>query len=277
MNQLTQFNYQGQTIRTVTIDGEPWFVAKDVCELFGDTNYRRSVGRLDADEKGVSPLDTPGGVQQVSIVSESGLYTLLWHMQPQLREGMDRDQYDCRVKALKDFKRWITHEVLPSIRKHGAYMTPDTLDRMIASPEFGIRLLTELQKEREQKAALQAQVAQLEPPAQAWNTLAEAHGDYSLREAAQILSRDPAIETGQNRLMRTLHLLKWVDKHGVPYQTQIDLGRLAVRTRSYTHPHTGDPQLTNQVRVTVKGLQYLHKHLGGVRPLEAPDEQQISA
>ena len=70
-------------VRTLTRDGEPWFVAKDVCEAFGDTNYRRSVGRLDDDEKGVSQMYTPGGTQDMTIVNEPGLYSLLFYMQPQ--------------------------------------------------------------------------------------------------------------------------------------------------------------------------------------------------
>lgn len=93
-------------VRTIVKDGEPWFVAKDVCEYFGDTNYRRSVGRLDDDEKGVSPLDTPGGTQEMAIVCEAGLYSLI---------------LSSRKPEAKEFKRWITHEVIPSIRQHGIY------------------------------------------------------------------------------------------------------------------------------------------------------------
>ncbi len=248
------FEYQGQAIRTMVRDGEPWWVAKDVCGILELRNITETVKRLDGDEfSSTEVIDSLGRKQESYIVNESGLYALI---------------LASRKPEARLFKRWITHEVIPDIRKHGVYATDEALERMIASPEFGIRLLTELQKERQQKAALQRQVAQLEPPAQAWEALAEANGDHSLREAAQILSRDPAIETGQNRLMRTLRQLKWVDLHGTPYQSQVDIGRLAIRTRSYEHPHTGEPQLTVQIRVTIKGLQYLHRHLGGSKPLD---------
>jgi DNA-damage-inducible protein D len=115
--------------------------------------------------------------------------------------------------------------------------------------------------------ASKTQVALLEPPAHSWEALAGATGDYSLRDAAQILDRDPAIATGQNRLMRTLRELNWVDSKGIPYQREVDNGRLVARVLPYEHPHTKEPKLTSQVRVTVKGLHELHRRLGGERPL----------
>lgn len=128
MNQLQRlFEYQGHQVRTIIRDGEPWFVAKDVCEIFGDTNYRRSVARLDDDEKGVSPVSTPGGVQEMTVVNEAGLYSLLFHMQPQKKSHMSHEQYEQRVQALKKFKRWVTHEVLPTIRQTGGYVADDDL------------------------------------------------------------------------------------------------------------------------------------------------------
>jgi anti-repressor protein len=145
------FNYEGAEIRTIVKDGEVWFVAKDVCEFFGDTNYRRSVSRLEEDEKGVSPLNTPGGVQQMTVVNEAGLYSLLFHMQPQKKAHMSEEDYKERVQKLKNFKRWVTHVVLPSIRKHGAYMTDDVLERSIQDPDFMIGLLTALKEERQKR------------------------------------------------------------------------------------------------------------------------------
>lgn len=88
MNELQIFNSSefGQ-IRTVIIDNEPWFVGKDVCEVFGDTNHKRSLSRIDDDEKGVSQIDTPGGKQNMTVINESGLYSLLFQMQPQKSKG----------------------------------------------------------------------------------------------------------------------------------------------------------------------------------------------
>ncbi len=114
----------------------------------------------------------------------------------------------------------------------------------------------------------EAKVAELEPAAQAWDALADAHGDYSVRDAAQILDRDPLISTGQNRLFATLRTLRWIDAEGRPYQAQVDAGRLVRRPTSYTHPHTHEPVLTSQLRITVKGLAELHRRLGGSGTVE---------
>jgi len=109
MNQLQIFNYLDHEVRTLQIDGEPWWVLKDVCNVLEHSNSRKMALRLDEDEKGVTPIHTPGGTQQMTVVSESGLYNVI------LRS--DKPQ-------AKAFRRWITHEVLPSIRKQGHYGNP---------------------------------------------------------------------------------------------------------------------------------------------------------
>jgi DNA-damage-inducible protein D len=121
----------------------------------------------------------------------------------------------------------------------------------------------------ERAQAAERRAAELEPAATSWERLAEAEGDYSLREAAQILDRHPAISTGQNRLSRYLRDIRWTDASGMPYQRHVDAGRLAVRSRTYAHPSTGEDQLTRQVRVTARGLHDLHRLLGGTDPVSA--------
>lgn len=107
MNPLQRvFNYQGQQVRTVVKDGEPWFVAKDVCTILDISDTRRAVERLDEDERSLTPLtDSIGRSQPVYIVNEPGLYSLI---------------LGSRKPEAKQFKRWITHEVIPSIRKTGS-------------------------------------------------------------------------------------------------------------------------------------------------------------
>jgi prophage antirepressor-like protein len=106
MNGLQVYNYHEKEVRTVMIDNEPWFVAKDVCRILELDNISMSISRLDDDEKGVSSIDTPGGKQDMAIVNEAGLYTLI---------------LGSRKPEAKEFKRWITHEVIPTIRKTGSY------------------------------------------------------------------------------------------------------------------------------------------------------------
>ena len=120
----------------------------------------------------------------------------------------------------------------------------------------------------EERAELaEVKAAALEPAANSWTQLAEAAGDYSLREAAQILDRDPAISTGQNRLSKYLKQIGWTDRRGTPYQAQVDNGRLSLRTRDFFNEGVGEQQIATQVRITIKGLHELHKRLGGSGPL----------
>lgn len=149
MNEIQIFsNSEFGEIRTVVINDEPWFVLKDVCQEFGECNYRRVSARLDADEKGVSQIETRGGRQQVTIVNESGVYSALFVMQPQKARGVSAEYIAERQSRLNQFRHWVTSEVLPSIRKHGAYMTEQTLNKALTSPDFLIQLATQLKEEQ---------------------------------------------------------------------------------------------------------------------------------
>ncbi len=110
MNDLTIFNYRGRNVRTLTIDDEPWFVGKDVAEVLGYSNTRKAIqDHVDEEDKGVTICDTLGGKQELTIINESGLYSLI---------------LSSKLPSAKEFKRWVTHEVLPSIRKTGSYSIP---------------------------------------------------------------------------------------------------------------------------------------------------------
>lgn len=115
-------NEQFGEIRTAVIDGEPWFVVADVCAYFGVANRNRIMQNVDAEDKGGTQMNTPGGVQTVAIVNESGLYAVLFALQPTKARGVSKEHIEERQKKLHDFKRWITHEVIPSIRKNGGYI-----------------------------------------------------------------------------------------------------------------------------------------------------------
>ena len=119
-------------VRSILIDGDPWFVAADVCKALELEKTNRALSRLDDDEKGAHSVSTPGGRQRMSIISESGLYSLI---------------LGSRKPEAKAFKRWITHEVIPSIRKHGAYMTDSLLNALEAHPEAVPEYLNRLRSE----------------------------------------------------------------------------------------------------------------------------------
>jgi prophage antirepressor-like protein len=241
------FPVTGQSSRIVSIDGEPWWVASDVCDILGLSNMHSSLALLDEDEKGVHSVDTPGGSQQVTVVNEPGLYSLI------LRS---------RKPAAKAFKRWVTHEVIPSIRKTGSYTLPaqQTAVPDISTPD-GLIALTKMFHETAVKlASTEQRVAELEPAAEAWEELASAKGDYSLREASLILDRVPGINTGQNILMQYLRDEQMVDHRGIPYAQYRKY--LVQRAVWYTNRKTGDRVAATQIRITADGLPYLRKRLG---------------
>lgn len=124
-----------------------------------------------------------------------------------------------------------------------------------------------LDKVRENRQ-LESKVRELEPSAQAWDVLASAEGDFSLRDTAFILNRDRSISTGQNRLLRSIREFDMIDRNGTPYAKHAT--HLVERATSYNHPHTGEPVLSKQIRVTLQGLRYLHKRLGGEGLLQLP-------
>lgn len=150
MQNLQVFNFNSNQVRTVIKDTEPWFVLKDVCEVLGINNSRMAADKLDEDEKDVSQIDTLGGKQTMKVVNESGLYTVI------LRS--DKPE-------AKTFRKWITSEVLPSIRKHGAYMTQETVEKAVADPDFMIGLLENLRESKKQIAIKDQIIGELKPKA----------------------------------------------------------------------------------------------------------------
>lgn len=242
MSELQIFAFEGAEVRTVLRDGEPWWVAADVATVLGLSNLHSSLAQLDEDERTLHSVES--GQRSMSIINEPGLYSLI------LRS---------RKPQAKAFKRWITHEVIPTIRKTGRY---EVARREPSKLELARDLVTAL----EAQETLTARVAELEPSAQAWDVLASTNGDYSLRDSAFILNRDPNISTGQQRLMKLIRALGMVDRNGVPYARHAR--HLTERPQTYQHPHTGEETLARpQIRVTIGGLRYLHGKLGGVAPL----------
>ena len=145
MNELMIFNNpEFGKIRTVEANGEPWFVGKDVATALGYKNPQEAVrSHVDDEDKGVSEILTPGGKQTVPVINESGLYSLV---------------LSSKLPGAKRFKRWITSEVIPSIRKNGAYMTPETLEAAIMNPDIMIRLCTVLKEEQDRRKSLEAEL-----------------------------------------------------------------------------------------------------------------------
>src|SRR5690606_37697735 len=184
-------------------DGTSWAVAADVAKSFDHSNTSVMLRMLDEEEKGLRTVYTPGGPQEMKVVFEDGIWELIFRSAKPEAKAIKK-----RVKA-----------ILREIRETGSYQAAPAQPL----PRTYSEALRELADAVEQRDAAEARIAELEPAADAWEKLAEAKGDYSVREAAQILSRDPLITTGQNRLFAYLRQIGWLDKSGIPYQAQVDL------------------------------------------------------
>ena len=137
-NAIQVFNFEQKNVRVIMENDEPWFVGKDVCDYFGDSNHNRSLGRLDDDEKGVREMDTPGGRQALTVINEPGLYHLLFNFEPTEARGVSAEYVKDRQTIIKKFRKWVTGTVLPSIRKYGRYeiqkpQTPEAYPNNILS------------------------------------------------------------------------------------------------------------------------------------------------
>lgn len=159
-------------VRSILIDGEPWFVAADVCKALELEKTNRALSRLDDDEKGAHSVSTPGGRQRMSIISESGLYSLI---------------LGSRKPEARAFKRWITHEVIPSIRKHGAYMTDSLLDALEAHPEAVPEYLNRLRSENARNRELTRRLRIALPKAEYYDAFVDPADCTNIRTTAKEL------------------------------------------------------------------------------------------
>lgn len=251
-NKLMEFSFDDCKVRVVERGGEPWFVAADVCSFFGVANGRSVVARLDEDEKGVCNVDTLGGRQKMSVVNEGGLYHMLFTMDPNMvRRGASKTDISERAEALKRFKRWVTHDVIPSIRKHGAYMTTEAIERAINDPAFTIGLLTALQDERNARVAAEDKLALAAPKVEFAEQVVASSGTLSIGDFAKIVSGSNGVNYGRNRLFAELRDHKILNTNNVPYQQFITAGYFTViETLRYGVPYS-------VTRITGVGQEWL--------------------
>ncbi|CAJ2234948.1 hypothetical protein CPR18618_PPKEINIP_00871 [Companilactobacillus paralimentarius] len=149
MNNLQEFNFRGNNVRTVQINNEPYFVGKDVADVLSYSNSRKALlDHVDAEDKLTSRIVTAGQNREQTVINESGLYSLI---------------LSSKLPAAKEFKRWVTSEVLPTIRKHGAYLTDSAIEQTLTDPDYLIKLATQLKTEREGRLIAEQQVAEDRP------------------------------------------------------------------------------------------------------------------
>lgn len=255
-SEIQTFNFNNSSLRTLTDEnGNPWFVAKDACDVLGLNNVGQALTRLDDDEKSSITLnDGTPGTPNKSIVSESGIYSLI---------------LASRKPEAHDFKRWVTHEVLPSIRKHGIYATENTIDQILSDPDFGIRLLTDLKNERAKRIQAENQIKELEPKAKALEDFTNVPDAILVREAAKLLS-NAGTPIGEKKLREWLSQHGWTYRHADTWwaaSERVKAGHLVmVEPRSHGQHKDGSIfALAPTVKITRKGLTLLHQRLGETR------------
>lgn len=151
MQELQTFNFEELPVRTLTVDDEPYFVGKDVSDILGYSNSRKALSdHVDEEDKLTSQIVTAGQRRNQTLINESGLYSLI---------------FSSKLDSAKRFKRWVTSEVLPAIRKHGIYATDSVIEQTIQNPDYIIHVLTEFKKEREGRLVAEQQVKELKPKA----------------------------------------------------------------------------------------------------------------
>ena len=244
MNELQIFNNnQFGEIRTTIKDGEPWFVASDVCRALEIANNRDALTRLEQDEKGVALTDTLGGTQEVTIVNEPGLYALV---------------LGSRKPEAKAFKRWVTHEVIPSIRKHGMYATPTTIEQMIADPANAIKVFSALKQEQERRKELEATVEHNAPKVLFAEAVQASHDSCLVGQLAKMI-RQNGKPIGANRMFTWLRDNGWLCKKGenwnMPTQKAMEAGYFEIKETVIANPD-GSTRITRTPKVTGKGQIY---------------------
>ena len=272
MNELQIFNNKEfGNVRAVIVDDLPWFVGKDVCEALGDTNYRRSLLSIDECDKGVSQIDTPGGRQNMVVINESGLYSLLFQMQPQKARGVSQNDtlINERIEKLHRFKHWVTSEVLPSIRKNGGYIAgQETLsdeELMAKALLVANNKIAERDKIIEQK---QARIEQMKPKEIFADAVATSHTSILVGDLAKLICQN-GYQIGQKRLFDWLrangYLIKSGGSYNMPKQRYVEQGLFEIKESNLVNPD-GSVRITKTTKVTGKGQVYfVNKFLKGVK------------
>ena len=252
MSNLAVFDNRefGQIRALVDSQGAPAFVAKDVCLALGISKYRDAVSTIDDDERGSVLVDTPGGKRQMTTVTEPGFYKLVMRS---------------RKPEAKAFQRWVTHEVLPALRRDGGYMvardeTPEqTMARAVLLAQATI------DRQRSRIAGLEAENEEMRPKALFADAVAASDGTCLIGEFAKML-RQNGVDIGQNRLFAMLREDGYLGKVGqnrnVPTQRSMELGLFRIKETAITHSDGHVPTINRTPKLTGRGQRYFLERYG---------------
>ena len=246
MNELKVFeNAEFGQIRGVEINGESWLVGKDVAERLGYKDTSDALKKhVDEEDKLTRRFADSGQNREMYVINESGLYSLI---------------LSSKLPNAKKFKHWVTSEVLPSIRKHGAYMTDSTLEQALTSPDFLIKLATELKTEKEKRQALEVQAEENKPKVLFADAVSVSNTSILVGDLAKIIKQN-GVDIGANRLFAWFrdngYLIKRKGSdYNMPTQYSMKLGLFDVKETVITHSD-GHTSISKTPKVTGKGQQY---------------------
>lgn len=249
-------------VRTTVIDGEPWFVGKDIAAALGygagKSLANAVANHVDDEDKGVTEMMTPGGKQMMTVINESGVYSLV---------------FGSKLPSAKAFKHWITHDVIPAIRKHGGYMTPEKVEEALLNPDVLIQLATELKEERNKNKALHDlaveqdkhiarqndRIATLEPKGIFADSVSASDTTILIGELAKIIKQN-GTDIGQNRLFQWMRDQKYLigrkgTDYNMPTQKAMKLGLFTIKETTINHSD-GHVSISKTPKVTGKGQVY---------------------
>lgn len=242
MNEVRRFSsLEFGQIRTMVIEGQPWFVGKDVARALGYKNISDALNKHVFDEdKGVAKCDTLGGNQIMTIVSESGMYSLI---------------FGSKLERAKSFKHWVTSKVLPDIRKTGMYAT----DELINNPDLLIQVATQLKEERQARQGLEHINQANQPKVLFADSVASSKQTILIGDLAKLIKQN-GYDIGQNRLFEWLRSNGYLisrngESYNMPTQRAMDLELFEVKERTHLNPD-GSVRLTKTTKVTGKGQVY---------------------
>nr|DAV24312.1 MAG TPA: repressor domain protein [Bacteriophage sp.] len=243
MQELEIFkNEEFGEVRTVMIGKKPYFCASDVAKALGYLNQRDAIKRHC---KGVVKHDilTNGGKQEFSFIPEGDVYRLI---------------IKSKLPNAQKFESWVMDEVLPTIRKHGAYMTEQTLEKALTSPDFLIQLATQLKQEQEARKLAEQTIEKQRPLVEFANKVSDSSNVIDMGRMAKLL-KDEKINIGRNRLFQWLRQKEILMTNNIPYQRYIDAGYFQVKESTYETPFGTKTQQTTYV--TGKGQLYITEKL----------------
>ncbi|HCG2397779.1 TPA: phage antirepressor KilAC domain-containing protein [Staphylococcus aureus] len=260
MQALQTFNFKELPVRTVEIENEPYFVGKDIAEILGYARTDNAIrNHVDSEDKLTHQFSASGQNRNMIIINESGLYSLIFDASKQSKNEKIREN-------ARKFKRWVTSDVLPAIRKHGIYATDNVIEQTLKDPDYIITVLTEYKKEKEQNLLLQQQVEVNKPKVLFADSVAGSDNSILVGELAKILKQN-GVDIGQNRLFKWLRnngylIKKSGESYNLPTQKSMDLKILDIKKRIINNPD-GSSKVSRTPKVTGKGQQYfVNKFLG---------------